>query len=84
MAKYDGLKDYKNTTPEQKLAILRSEMITPISTIQGYAEIVKRQIELGDIEALPKDFNIWINRIADAAGDLHEVLEILTGPQQET
>ena len=78
MSKYDQLKQYRDRSPEERLAALRSEMLTPIGTIHGYSRIIKDHLDKGKIEGVPNDFNHWIDRITEASENLREILEILT------
>lgn len=77
MTKYDNLMQFRNAGSAQKLAILRTEMSMPISTIQGYAHLLK-QIDPKAVNGLPEDFGGWIDALIEAGDDLKELLEILT------
>lgn len=79
MSKYDSLKPCTNMPPEQKLAILRSEMLNPISVIRGYSRIIKERVTPDTTEGLPNEFVNWIDRVIEAGDDLKELLEVLSG-----
>lgn len=80
MKKYDILRSvYHQGSAEEKLAALRNEMIMPISTIRGYTTIIRNKIDPNLIQGLPEDFHKWIEHMARASDDLHEILEALTG-----
>lgn len=79
MTDNDSLDYYKNQPAEAKLAVLRNEMITPISTIRGYATLMKKWRESDTSEVIPEDIDEFINRILDAGNRLRDVLEGITG-----
>ncbi len=78
MSKYDGLRDYQKASAEVKLAVMRSEMIIPIETIRGYAEILRRKLDAQPQE-VDEDFEEYLAHIVKAGDNLREILEILTG-----
>jgi nitrogen-specific signal transduction histidine kinase len=65
-------------SPEEKLTILRAEMILPISTIRGYAKLLKDKVSSDNVDDLPDDFGEMLERIVEAGDALHEILEALT------
>lgn len=69
----------KDRSPEEKLAILRAEMILPISTIRGYAKLLKDKVSSDNVDDLPDDFGEMLERIIKAGDTLYEVLEVVTG-----
>jgi hypothetical protein len=83
MAKFDDLrKRYGAASAEQKLVILRRELLTPIITVESSAHLlqtVRDQI----CECLPDEVSAdqlrntvqWLN---EAARDLHQILDALT------
>jgi signal transduction histidine kinase len=78
MSKYDELKrSYSHVSAEEKLAVLRHEMIMPITVIQGYTRLLQKHINSD--EDLPNDVSVWIEKVAEAGDSLKEVLEALTG-----
>ena len=54
---------YESATPEQKLAILSNELLTPIEVIRGFAYLIKKDIESNNID--PDKILDWINRIIE-------------------
>ncbi len=78
MSKYDNLrKTFGEAPAEDKLKILRHEMLHPIGVIRGYTRLLSSAVE-DLVGELPKDFEIYINNIVVAGDDLLEVLEALT------
>jgi hypothetical protein len=75
MAMNKAFKDFYNSAePEQKLSILRMEMTMPISTIQGYAALIKKRCESSKTQ--PAELRDWIDQIAEAANHLKELLDM--------
>ncbi len=79
MSRYEGLKYYQNSRPEEKLAVLQSEMVPLISAVRGYAAILKQWVESQDHEEMPEDVRRWIDNIIEAGDSLQELREWLTG-----
>ena len=71
MSKYSSLP--KDSPPEQKLAVVTNEALVPITTIQGHALMIKRQVTKDSVQGLPDDFDVWIDAIIAAADDLYEL-----------
>ncbi len=69
-----------SSTPEHKLAILRSEMITPIATVQGFAQIIKKHAHSIERQAQADDFYEWADAISIAGDKLKLILDYLTSP----
>jgi hypothetical protein len=83
MAKFDDLhKRYGAASPEQKLLILRRELLTPIITVESSAHLLQSAIDQ-ICDCLPEEVNRdefrntvhWLN---EAARDLHQILDALT------
>jgi hypothetical protein len=68
---------FSSSNPEEKLKILRAEMIPHIAAIQGYAVLLSR-IDPNIINELPKDFGEWVNGLTKAGSDLRDILDALT------
>ena len=81
MSKFESLKQFRDVNAEQKLAILRSEMLTPISAVRGFAAVIKEQVRPEVLKGLPDDFEVWIGKIMEAGDELKEILDILTRDQ---
>ncbi len=79
MSKDDSLKPCPNMPPEQKLAILRMEMLNPMSVIRGYSRIIKERVTPDTTADLPNEFVDWIDRVIEAGDNLKELLEVLSG-----
>ncbi len=70
-------KQYREAPPEQKLAILRRELMFRVSEIQACASLIEQaHPETGS--DLPHGFDQLINTIADRADEVREILEELT------
>jgi len=82
MAIKEDLRKYCGEPPEQKLLILRKELMRPILTVQASAKLFSQYRE-GLTEVLPdtikpEDLNNMIDWLSEAAFDLEDVLNILT------
>ena len=83
MSIYDELKKhYGAASAEQKLIVLRRELLRPIVTVQTSSRLLQ---EVGDEivgclppEIDPEEFKNTIKWLADAARDLQDVLDGLT------
>ena len=83
MAIYDELrKHYGTASAEQKLIILRRELLRPIVTVQTSSKLLQ---DIGDeicnclpAEIDPEEFKNTIKWLSDAARDLRDVLDGLT------
>lgn len=43
MSQLEGLQRYKNASAEQKLAVIRNQMRTPIETIRGFTMLLGKK-----------------------------------------
>ena len=74
----DGLKAYKNASAEQKVVILRGEMIPLLVTIKTYTDSIRYRIG-----SSPQDIERWTQKILDAVNDLEMLREfLLDDPKQ--
>jgi hypothetical protein len=78
----EDLEKFCDEPPEQKLLILRRELMQPILTVQASAKLFKQYRE-GLTEELPADINAEeLNNMFDwleaASNDLEEILNVLT------
>lgn len=83
MAIYDELhKHYGAASAEQKLVVLRRELLRPILTVQSSAKLLEeagRQISGCLPESIsPEEFQNTIKWLSDAAKDLKDILDALT------
>lgn len=81
-ASRESLAKYCAEPAEQKLLLLRRELMTPILTVQAAARLFQ-QYRAGLTEVLPEeiraeDLNNMIDWLAQAATDLEEILLVLT------
>jgi hypothetical protein len=78
MSKYDDFREsYKDRPAEQRLTVLRAEMLTPLAVIHGFATLLAR-INLEDSSTFPKDYGDMVVSILQAHNDIHSVLNALT------
>jgi hypothetical protein len=83
MAKFDDLrKRYGAASAEQKLLVLRRELLRPIITVESSAHLLRAASER-ICEYLPPDvsadeFRNTVNWLNEAASDLHQILDALT------
>ena len=68
---------YGKTPPEERLQILRHEMLRPISILRGYARIVSEIVE-SNKDNLPEETQEYINKVAQAGDEMLVILEALT------
>jgi hypothetical protein len=83
MSIYDDLKrEYARAAPEQRLEILRHELLRPILTVQGVATLLKQMdadfVKDLPAEADPHEFEQLIQWLAEAGGDLQAIVDALT------
>ena len=83
MAKFDDLrKRYGAASAEQKLLILRRELLTPIVTVESSAHLLHTASDeicdclSGEISA--EEFRNTVKWLNEAARDLHQILDALT------
>jgi hypothetical protein len=83
MSIYENLRrEYGRAAPEQRLEILRHELLRPILTVQGVAALL-RQMDADVATELPEDlspaeFERMIQWLAEAGGDLQQIVDALT------
>jgi hypothetical protein len=83
MAKFDDLrKRYGAASAEQKLLILRRELLTPIITVESSAHLLQTASDqLYDClpeEVSVDEFKNTVRWLSEAARDLHQILDALT------
>ncbi len=82
MSIYDELRKYHTAPAEQKLKILREELLRPILTVENAAHLLK-QAAPEIAPCLPPHINAdelrnTLNWLSDAAVDLRQVLDAIT------
>ncbi len=83
MSVYDELRKHcSETSAEQKLKILRTELLRPIITVQSSVALLQ-QIDADVVKGLPEnispdEFEHVIHWLAEAGSDLKEILDALT------
>ena len=68
---------FQQAEPEQKIAILQHEMVTPVATILGAVELLQR-IDSDATQDLPKEFHHSLDWLAKAGNHLKYLLDALT------
>jgi len=64
---------FKSAGPEQKLAVLLNEILTPTEVIRGFAAVIKKEIESNNID--PARLLSDINKISQAADQIKKIRE---------
>jgi len=64
-----------SVSPEQKLIILRAQMLTPIEIIRGFTGLMRKHYESNSEK--PAEIMDWIDAIAKAAEKLKELRDEL-------
>jgi len=83
MPKVDDLrKRYGAASAEQKLLILRRELLTPIITVESSAHLLQTASDT-ICDCLPEEISVdefknTVKWLSDAARDLHQILDALT------
>ena len=80
MSNYDleHLKEsFGKTPPEERLLILRHEMLRPITTLRGYAFLLNKIIENNEAD-LPEGIQECVNKVTQAGDEILAILEALT------
>lgn len=83
MTIFDDLrKRYGTSSPEQKLVILRRELLRPIVTVESSAHLLQTAADqICDClpeEVSAEEFKNTVNWLTEAARDLHQILDALT------
>ncbi|MCZ7543540.1 MAG: hypothetical protein M5R40_08385 [Anaerolineae bacterium] len=65
----DNLNQFKDVSAEEKLQILRSEMLTPIETIRAFADTMKKLLEKNDFAERREDIRSGLSTISDNANE---------------
>jgi hypothetical protein len=83
MTIFDDLrKRYGASSPEQKLIILRHELLRPIVTVESSAHLLQtasdRICDCLPEEISAEEFRNTVTWLTEAARDLHQILDALT------
>jgi SMC interacting uncharacterized protein involved in chromosome segregation len=84
MANFDDLrKRYGAASAEQKLLVLRRELLRPIITVESSAHLLRTASDkicdcLPEEEISAEEFKNTVNWLNEAARDLHQILDALT------
>ena len=83
MANFDDLrKRYGAASAEQKLIVLRRELLRPIITVESSAHLLRtasdRICDCLPPEVSAEEFRNTVNWLNEAARDLHQILDALT------
>ena len=78
MSKLLWIDDYSDASPEQRLAIIRSESLRYIARISGYAATLKENMSHADAIGSAQDTEKWIDTIIESANELDELIKRMT------
>ena len=83
MTRFDDLrKRYGTASAEQKLSVLRHELLRPIITVESSAHLLQNASDkICDClpeEVSAEEFKNTVKWLSDAARDLHQILDALT------
>jgi hypothetical protein len=82
---YQYIEELKQDKPtaKQKLSIIGYESVTPLATINGFAQLIKLKVD-PETPGLPTDFSTWTDRIIEASNYLEALLEIIRLPENDS
>jgi len=82
MTLYDELRKHHAAPAEQKLKILRGELLRPILTVETSVELLREVTpEISDClppDISPEELQNTVKWLAEAASDLQQILDALT------
>lgn len=79
MTKYDEFREkFGNASPEEKLAIIRSESRRLLTSARGYSMIMHELVEERKPSELPDDFGVWCQKMAESVEELEDLIDALT------
>lgn len=79
MTKYDEFrKKFGNASPEEKLAIIRSESRRLLNSARGDSLLMNQLIEERKPPELPDDFGKWCQKVEESVKDLEDLIDALT------
>jgi hypothetical protein len=82
MSDFDEFRfSFRDTSAEQKLAILRSESFRRLSVVQGFAEVLRRAFEQPLTDQQPEELKEWISNVVVSAQSLRDLIDVLTSLQ---
>ncbi len=85
MSLYKVLREqFGEASCEDKLHIIRHEMITNIATIVGYTALLKQEIDPHSIMQQSPDFSDYLDRLTVAGNNLRDILDALTSKHGRT
>ena len=68
---------FGKTPPEERLQILRHEMLRPITALRAHAFLLSKIIENNEAD-LPEDIQEYVNKVTQAGDEILAILEALT------
>jgi hypothetical protein len=82
MLNYDKIfSEFGNLPAEEKLAVLRSETRTLLTSARGFAKIILTLVEERKPQDLPDDIEKWCSIVVEQLDQLQDVIEGLTDQQ---
>ena len=73
----DGLEDYKDASPEERLAILKYETKAIMKLIKYYAEEISK-VGVDSVDNLPELYFYWGEELQDSMKIVKDMVKILT------
>jgi hypothetical protein len=75
---YDKLAHYGSAPAEERLIVLRVEVLRCNSFVGGYAELILDEISKGNCPDLPTEVTDWIQHVIDKSKDISQIIYALT------
>ncbi len=80
MSVYDDLRPYyTQATPEEKLQIIRTEIVGPVGIIQGFVHLMDT-LNTSDAQIPISEFKTLLGTLSQAAIHISDTLDALTYP----
>jgi len=81
---YDDIKQQHDRMPaEQKLGVLRPEMIRYLNSILGYSRLIQHYVSQTHLSDLPEGFRGWCDIVPEHAERLLELIHVLTDAEEK-
>ena len=82
MSNFDEFRfSFRESSAEQRLVILRSESHRYLPIIQGYAELLRRELEQLETSEKTAELKNWLSKVIDSAQTTRDLIDALTVPQ---
>ena len=81
MSDFDALRfSFRDSSTEEKLAVLRSASLQGLPVIRGFTEVVSRALEQPEPLEQSEDIAGMLSKVIDTASDLRDLIEVLSFP----